>query len=50
MAPRDPLLDQIEEVLDPTMFDDLWENNAAVWTDEHTEAVKKQIAKLGTAS
>ena len=47
---RHYLLTQIEEVLDPATFDDLWENNATIWTDEHTEAVKARIAELGIAS
>lgn len=48
--PVDPLTAQIREVLDPATFDDLWENNSAIWTDEHTEAVKARIAELGIAS
>jgi hypothetical protein len=47
---RDPLLDQIAEVLDPATFDELWENNESVWTDEHTAEVRKRLAQLEAAS
>lgn len=50
MAPRDPLLVQIEEALDPATFDELWEANGATWTDEHTAAVHKRLAELEAAS
>jgi len=44
---EDPLLTQIREVLDPETFDELWEANAADWTDEHTAEVRKRLAELG---
>jgi hypothetical protein len=47
---RHYLLDQIDEVLDPATFDDLWEAHQDIWTDEHTAAVKARIAELGIAS
>lgn len=49
-APSDPLLIQIQEALDPATFDELWEAHQAIWTDAHTEAVRKRLAELEVAS